>query len=343
MVGSTHLPMTVKYVHLLYRLTFLLTTVAIMARSNEVDDKMKQMVEQSGCPFVNIRQILVRNVCLMPGYQANEMPNNLEGETVVNIDLHRPSVLEVDEKKNKITIKVSQRMTWWEPRIRANFSALTDETKIIWLSPKIANIWHPDLDMYTEGLQEWKSLHDPYLFKRMAVHRSHKIEGVEQESNQTVTKLDAKKEWKATFVCMFDFSSFPLDTQHCAFLQKGILENMIFKLNPLERHGTKLSPLEKDEYWKQEADGFKVTMQPISSVVATDGIGFHITLERIVQPYLYQYYFPCIAIVVVSLISFIIPLSAIPGRVALVVTQFLTLTNIFIHQMVRRASRNYII
>ena len=40
------------------------------------------------------------------------------------------------------------------------------------------------------------------------------------------------------------------------------------------------------------------------------------------------------AIVVVSFISFLVPLTAIPGRIALVVTQFLTLTNMFIHQMV---------
>ena len=64
-------------------------------------------------------------------------------------------------------------------------------------------------------------------------------------------------------------------------------------------------------------------------------VGFNVTLVRIIQPYLYQYYFPSIAIVVVSQISFMIPLSATPGRIALVVTQFLTLTNIFIHQMVK--------
>ena len=68
----------------------------------------------------------------------------------------------------------------------------------------------------------------------------------------------------------------------------------------------------------------------------SDTFGFNITLERMIQPYIYQYYLPCISIVVVSQISFVIPLSAIPGRVGLVVTQFLTLTNLFIHQMVNR-------
>ena len=75
---------------------------------------------------------------------------------------------------------------------------------------------------------------------------------------------------------------------------------------------------------------------PYQDVVnGTTVFGFDITLERMVQPFLYMYYLPCMAIVLVSQISFIIPLSSIPGRVALVVTQFLTLTNIFIHQTVR--------
>ena len=62
--------------------------------------------------------------------------------------------------------------------------------------------------------------------------------------------------------------------------------------------------------------------------------GFNITLKRKISAYLYTYYLPCLAIVVVSQVSFILPLSSIPGRIGLVVTQFLTLTQIFISQMV---------
>ena len=38
--------------------------------------------------------------------------------------------------------------------------------------------------------------------------------------------------------------------------------------------------------------------------------------------------------VLVSEIGFVVPITAIPGRVALLVTQFLTLVNLFIYQMV---------
>ena len=87
-----------------------------------------------------------------------------------------------------------------------------------------------------------------------------------------------------------------------------------------------------------------MTIEPTGTVIKSDTLeqkddgkfGFKIKLERIIQPYLLQYYIPCATIVLVSMISFLIPLTAIPGRVALVVTLFLTLTNIFTAEMVRK-------
>ena len=63
-------------------------------------------------------------------------------------------------------------------------------------------------------------------------------------------------------------------------------------------------------------------------------VGMEITMQRLTTSFFLKYYIPCVAIVLVSEIGFIIPLTAIPGRVALLVTQFLTLTNIFINSMV---------
>ena len=63
-------------------------------------------------------------------------------------------------------------------------------------------------------------------------------------------------------------------------------------------------------------------------------IEIHLFMKRRVTPFFFKYFVPCMAIVAVSQISFIIPPNAIPGRIGLIVTQFLTLTNIFIYQMV---------
>ena len=64
-------------------------------------------------------------------------------------------------------------------------------------------------------------------------------------------------------------------------------------------------------------------------------VGFNVTMKRVQQPYLLKYYMPCVAIVAITQISFYIPPDAIPGRIALLVTQFLTLTNLFIGEQVR--------
>ena len=63
-------------------------------------------------------------------------------------------------------------------------------------------------------------------------------------------------------------------------------------------------------------------------------IGFTISMRRKVWNYPITYYIPCALIVMLTQTSFIVPISAIPGRMAFLVTEFLTLTNIFIHQQV---------
>ena len=65
------------------------------------------------------------------------------------------------------------------------------------------------------------------------------------------------------------------------------------------------------------------------------GISFVLKLERCLLPYIMRYYLPCVAMVIVSFISFLISLNSIPARVALLVTLFLTVTNILIAQQVR--------
>ena len=123
-----------------------------------------------------------------------------------------------------------------------------------------------------------------------------------------------------------------MDQQHCTF--KIGSQNERSKLYYVLNDKNTSMPWMVTE----ESAGFEVTKTPFNqnftSGTKLHFVGFEIRLKRILSPFIYRYYLPCGAIVMVSQISFIIPLTAIPGRVALVVTQFLTLTNLFIHQMV---------
>ena len=136
--------------------------------------------------------------------------------------------------------------------------------------------------------------------------------------------------WSTTISCHFDFSNFPFDTNTCLFELK--FRNMDISLAFVKETFATLVR-------RSDVDGFKIEVKAIHTRnTSFSGMYFtyvehYIMLQRQAPKYFYQYYIPCITIVVASSFSFIIPLSAIPGRVALVVTQFLTLTNILINQM----------
>ena len=153
-------------------------------------------------------------------------------------------------------------------------------------------------------------------------------------SNHNSTTFYAYKDWEVAVFCQFEFSLFPFDIQDCQFRQFSDLDSVRFLVLPLSQD---------QDGWKTKALGFDIEIDIVGTFIGanddigankTNHFGLDITLKRLIQPYFYQYYLPAMAIVVVSQVSFVIPLTAIPGRVALVVTQFLTLTNIFIHQMV---------
>ena len=57
--------------------------------------------------------------------------------------------------------------------------------------------------------------------------------------------------------------------------------------------------------------------------------GFRIILKRHYSKYLYIYYLPSTLFVITSWVSFLIPPEVVPGRMALLVTLFLVLINIF--------------
>jgi len=57
--------------------------------------------------------------------------------------------------------------------------------------------------------------------------------------------------------------------------------------------------------------------------------GFEMILRRHFSHYVINYYLPSGLFVVVSWISFLVPADVIPGRMALLVTLFLVLVNIF--------------
>ena len=332
---------------LFYSYLVIVVVINEVSGYNELDST-KMAIKAAGCPFHNKEQLLLNNVCLMPHYEKNNPPENSNGITIVDIDWVKvPQILDVDERKNRITIQLQQYMEWVETRVMVNFSAMKNLKHITsWLkfSPSIVEkIWHPNIDMHTFDLQEWKSLYDPLWFQSVGINKCPMLRYCEIGSNSS--HFYADKRWSIVLFCKFNFSSFPFDTQHCDFRQSFESTSETVKLfqYPLSSTTWQMNITKGEMNLNYVESGFEVFITPVGDTIIPDTrtqnsseseYGFNIELRRLVQPYLFQYYFPSAAIVVVSQISYVIPLSSIPGRVGLVVTQFLTLTNVFIHQMV---------
>ena len=132
--------------------------------------------------------------------------------------------------------------------------------------------------------------------------------------------------------CNFHFKNFPFDKNECKVRLKSKLSEEVREIldKDTSAHG---------DFSNNVVSAFDVHITLFGNTIEVENtsynnFGFDMEINRKINSYVIQYYLPCASIVLVSSISFIIPLTAIPGRVSLVVTLFLTLTNLIIHQEV---------
>jgi hypothetical protein len=136
-----------------------------------------------------------------------------------------------------------------------------------------------------------------------------------------------------TFICPMRFDKFPLDTQRCKF-QVGSYSydesHMVFVTDNAGYQAPKTDNGIALDY------AIQITRLSEEDSVYVGGslgnfslAGFEMVLSRYVSTYIITYYLPSGLFVIVSWISFLIPMDVIPGRMALLVTLFLVLVNIF--------------
>jgi hypothetical protein len=221
-----------------------------------------------------------------------------------------------------ITIEFGLTMRWTDPEIKAKFIDSRFIESGFSLSLAMADeIWIPDFYLY--NVSDYKSFKDSIQITRLRV-----LSGNAFNDNQTI--VGYRMEAKAMIYCGFYLSRYPLDHQECLFRfgsQVNDIRFVLFDVSNTFHQETKYQAVEF------EID-IAFSEDSPNEIDPTTPVGFNIGMDRVISPYIFKCYLPCFAIVAASSISFIIPLSAIPGRVALMVTQFLTLTNLFIYQMV---------
>ena len=267
--------------------------------------------------------LLSTSVCIPNGYLKGEVP---EKPTKVNAKIEINNIREVDDKKMRITLDFYQELTWMDNRIITRF--LTNPFSVL-NNNLIDYIWKPDL--WIKNLFDFK-LHnvlDPT--GGLIIMEKEDCPLVMNCTMPTETKRNTvvvyNMEALATIYCNFDFLNYPMDTQQCEFLMDGSYPypNVVDISFDVGLFGVTNENSNIDDFEIEVTFKYNINTTGIHSVIK---------LERKILPFLIKYYLPCIAIIIVSLLSFLISMDSIPARVGLLVTQFLTLTNILIAQQV---------
>ena len=317
----------------------------LQGMGNQINDKKDdvfedQLKKQFGCnPPENwnlLKQSAKGVVCLPQRYQTNEPPE-IGKPTSVSVIFVDTDILKVDERDKSLTLSIKMWLVWEDQRIKVNVSDIDTNIQLPPITLTEHVIWYPLTSAVISNMKEIKPLYDPIIAQQVRlgsdVLANRLLAKGLLSSNSTAVAVNPN--WIVKISCDFNFDTYPFDNQTCSF--KMIVENINVTLHERPSFFERISK-EQDEF-----DGYKLqrelvldplTLSPLFQAPTSEfGVTFKMT--RQIEPYIYKYYIPCTAIVVTSFFSFMIPLTAIPGRVAVVVTPLLTVTNIFVHHMVR--------
>ena len=135
---------------------------------------------------------------------------------------------------------------------------------------------------------------------------------------------------QVTFLCPMRFERYPLDEHICKFRVGSTNMDINYMRFGETDFSFDKSTMNTILDYKIEATNLRQT----DRILLYQGQNYSVTgiemiLSRHVLKYLYIYYLPSGLFVVVSWASFLIPPEVVPGRMAMLITLFLVLINIF--------------
>ena len=267
--------------------------------------------------------LLADGLCIGPGYARSVVP--LKGNTTVFSTIARPKVRDISLSEGTVSLDFELTMRWRDPNIKSKFARDDIESGFVVLSKaSIESIWTPDL--YILDSRSFK-IKDEWASLKRASALTIPVPGISTENNALI---EVQYEIKSTVYCMFYPAAYPMDQQSCNVTFGSGSFEAVFVLYDL---GNDLkTPITS----KSSTFEIQICYLDSNERDGSNRIGVNIEITRVLRPFILKYYVPCMAIVLLSALSFAIPVTAIPGRVGLLVTLFLTLTNLFIHQMVSK-------
>ncbi|TRY80782.1 hypothetical protein TCAL_13054 [Tigriopus californicus] len=250
--------------------------------------------------------------CLPKGYRKDVPPSTIMPIGVyVNLPLSEISA--IDDQHSQISIRLSYKLLWPEPRMVLNTSIdwNTVEEKPVAAS-LIRHFWTPDIIIH--DLVEFKK---PEVIKEVAALQIKKEHSVYFKIRSDLTVVCKGMEFALypfdSHVCHLKLTSFSHDTNEM-ILNGGYTYNQD----------------------NQRALPFKVAISRMKDSDVYRGhnsnysmFALEIRLRRYVSPYILSCFLPTGIFVVVSWVSFLIPADIIAARIVLLVTLVLVLINKF--------------
>ena len=322
---------------------YLLIMVNIILANGQYNNSLDNFLKTKfGCippenwSVIRSKSQVIKNLCISKDYQVDDEPTEKEVKPVF-MRFQRTEVTNVNDQGQTLTIEVKAISIWEDNRLQANFLSNNDMIKIP--SPTVeetSKIWIPFASVYIWNLKTRTYILDPVTITIIGVRSSeltndfYSINTFSPNSSVVWSSIN----WRITVGCQFEFSMFPFDENNCTL-------KMGFRNMPVVLYKNSVPTLLENKL-QYEKIGFNFKLRHLPIITKCDkmlgdcwtSFGYDIKIDRVTSKYLFQYYVPCVTIVMTSTLSFIVPSTASPGRIALVVTQFLTLTNIFIYQKV---------
>jgi len=263
--------------------------------------------------------------CLQNDYNREKHPfsffqqENKSLPLKYNFNFVIDEISNINDKAQTLSFAMYFAVSWLEPRLVVNKTA--PEWTVEKTGPKdqvnespenLKYLWYPELEIY--GLE---------TFGRQRVLKE--MSGVRVMKNKTINyELGVR----VTISCKMNFDDYPLDDHVCQF-QVGSYYDTIetvtcsskFLYNS-ERQRNLQHFIEIEELPLQ----YGIVDLPSGHYAAC---GFQVRLNRKQMQYQIQVYLPSFMFVMTSWVSFLIKPEVVPGRMALLVTLFLVLINIF--------------
>ena len=253
-----------------------------------------------------------QQICLEDGSHRTVPPDLTK--TQVNIFIYLIRVNEVDDNKRILAFEIMLGEIWFDPRIKANFSEF-ELFKDIEKSDVGESIWTPTIRL--RKIRNRKGFWDAFDDRLFRLSRNDELGGnsffVERGTRGRVS----------VYCDPWNLETYPLDNQFCELTFDTIAPHSIrFIVSPL---------IDRKRTYNE--DGFQISTTLIPGK-HDDNFTIFLEFERKLQPFFISGYLPSMAIVCLSGSSFLLPTNPLPARIGLGVTNFLTLTNLLIHETV---------